>query len=257
MFQETRIWLIGGTSESATIAPHLLQHQLPTIVTVTTPAARQLYPVHELLTVQVGAMNPLEMSKFTQTARISAIVDASHPHAAEVSANAIRVAQQHQIPYLRYERPTVTEPGVTLLPDWETLLTGAYLRDQRVLLIVGYRHLPPFQSWHDRATLFARILPSPKALEVAIASGFPPSRLIALRPPVAPELERALWQQWQISLVVAKTSGTAGGQDVKQTVARSLGIPLILIDRPQVNYPQITQDWGAIVEFCCRHLSEF
>ena len=50
-------------------------------------------------------------------------------------------------------------------------------------------------------------------------------------------METALWQQWRISLVVTKASGTAGGEDIKRQVAAKLGIPLIVIARPQIAYP--------------------
>jgi precorrin-6A/cobalt-precorrin-6A reductase len=63
-------------------------------------------------------------------------------------------------------------------------------------------------------------------------------------------LEKALWQQWDISLVVTKASGTAGGEDIKRTVAAQLGIPLIVIDRPVVEYPQQTSDLSVAIEFC-------
>jgi precorrin-6A/cobalt-precorrin-6A reductase len=119
-----------------------------------------------------------------------------------------------------------------------------------VLLTVGYRYLHLFSSWQERSTLFARILPSVTALGAALAAGFSSDRLIALRPPVSVDLEKALWQQWQISLVVTKASGTAGGEDVKRAVAAELGIGLIAIARPEVVYPQQTSELSRALEFC-------
>ncbi|MEM8640996.1 MAG: cobalt-precorrin-6A reductase [Cyanobacteria bacterium P01_G01_bin.54] len=255
------IWLIGGTSESAAIAQCLVQQQIPCRVTVTTPQAVGLYPVAPCLTVEVGALAPAQLAGFIQLHQVRAIVDASHPHALFISQAAIRIAEQLALPYLRYERPEITttnppraQSWVTTLPDWEQLLAGNHLTHQRVLLIIGYRQLQRFAIWHDRATLFARILPSPIALAAAQAAGFDPRRLIALRPPITPELEAALWRQWQISLVVAKASGAAGGEDVKQQVARQLQIPLLLIARPPMIYPQQSQDLSTIVAFCHQHL---
>lgn len=249
-----QVWLIGGTSESRAIAQVLMQNQIPCVITVTTEAARQLYPIAESLTVQVGALSQGELPAFLRTYGVGAIVDASHPHAVEISQNAIHVAHKLQLPYLRYERPVVSHPSVRTLPDWETLLEGDYLTNQRVLLIVGYRMLHRFVPWHDRATLFVRLLPSLTAIAAAQNAGFDNRRIIALRPPITPELEAALWQQWQISLVVAKSSGTAGGEDVKQQVAEQRQVPLILIARPPITYPQQTQDLRRIVEFCTHHL---
>ncbi|NET53763.1 MAG: precorrin-6A/cobalt-precorrin-6A reductase, partial [Merismopedia sp. SIO2A8] len=47
---------------------------------------------------------------------------------------------------------------------------------------VGYKALPLFSHWQQRSSLFARILPSLKSLEVATAAGFSSNQLIALRP---------------------------------------------------------------------------
>lgn len=247
-----RIWLIGGTSESRTIAQALVAQDIPCVMTVTSSSACQLYPVADCLTIRVGSLQPDTIPNFVARYQVKAIVDASHPHAAEISHHAIQFAQAWPLPYLRYERLRVGTDAehVITLPDWETLLQGDYLTGQRVLLVVGYRRLTQFSPWHDRATLFTRILPSLTALEAAQAAGFKSSRIIALRPPVHPELEAALWQQWQISRVVAKTSGVAGGTDVKQAIATQLQIPLILIERPPLAYPQQTQDMPTIVEFC-------
>jgi precorrin-6A/cobalt-precorrin-6A reductase len=68
-------------------------------------------------------------------------------------------------------------------------------------------------------------------------------------------LEKALWQQWDISLVVTKASGAAGGEAIKRQVAAELGIPLIVIARPVVEYPQQTSDLEAALEFCQTHLN--
>jgi precorrin-6A/cobalt-precorrin-6A reductase len=98
--------------------------------------------------------------------------------------------------------------------------------------------------------LFARILPNIKSLEMAIAAGFTGDRLIALRPPISAAMETALWQQWNISLVVTKASGNVGGEDTKRQVAASLGIPLIVILRPQMIYPRKTFEIADILPFC-------
>ena len=110
--------------------------------------------------------------------------------------------------------------------------------------------LSQFTRWQDRAILFARILPSAIALDAALKAGFTPDRIIAIRPPLCLELETALWQHWNISLVVTKASGTAGGEDNKINLANQLNIPLIIIERPLINYPQMTQYFQSAIEFC-------
>ena len=200
------------------------------------------------------------IEEFLQQQQIVAILDASHPYAVEISQSAIASALKQQIPYLRYERPVVEKqlnaPSAIALFNFDALLAGDYLQGQRVLLTVGYKSLQLFQPWHQKATLFARILPSATALAAAANAGFTPDRLICLRPPISADLERALWRQWIISLVVTKASGTAGGEDIKRTIAAESGIPLIVINRPVVEYPQQTSDLSVALEFCRQHCDQ-
>lgn len=243
-----RLWLIGGTTESAAIAS-AISCNISCIVSVTTVSAQSLYPVTPNLQVWVGTLKPQDLEDFVFQQNITAVLDASHPYATEISLNAIAVTQKLQIPYLRYERSAIDDSSVINVDSFATLLSGNYLTSHRVLLTIGYRALPLFQPWQEKATLFARILPSAKSLETALNSGFINSRLICLRPPISADLERSLWQQWGISLVVSKASGTAGGEDIKRLVAQQLNIPLILVARPEIAYPQQTSDVSIALEF--------
>ncbi|HAC65837.1 MAG TPA: cobalt-precorrin-6A reductase [Cyanothece sp. UBA12306] len=246
-----KIWLIGGTGDSAIIAQEIAKHKFLCLITVTTKNAQNLYPISPYLIIQIGALNQKQIKELCQQEKIISIVDASHPYAVEISQQAISIAQQKNIPYLRYERPSINPNShVILLDSFETLINNQYLEKQRVLLTVGYQALPLFKNWQNRAVLFARVLPRLESLEAAINAGFSSDRLIALRPPMSLELERALWQQWKISLVVTKASGKQGGEDIKTLVAKQLGIPLIVIKRPQINYPNQTDQISDIIEFC-------
>ena len=253
----SRLWLVGGTKESVQLAVAIASLQLPCTVSVTTQSARTLYPTAPGLTVWVGRLAPSQIEAFLQQQQIVAVLDASHPFAVEISTSAIAAARKRQIPYLRYERPSVAaeaNAASVMQLDFDSLLAGDYLCRSRVLLTIGYRTLRMFRPWQERSTLFARLLPSAIALAAAWEAGFTPDRLICLRPPISACLEAALWRQWEISLVVTKASGTAGGEDVKRTVAAQLGVPLIVIRRPTVDYPQKTSDLAVALDFCRRQL---
>lgn len=245
------LWIIGGTGDSIVIATKLAEQGIACLVTVTTEAARRSYPCSPNLQVRVGALAGALLPAFIQQEGIEGILDASHPFAVEISQSAIAAAQSCQIPYWRYERPktqpTIDAP-ITCVSTLEAVLTDEIIADQRVLLILGYRWLAQFAPWQNRGTLFARILPSQTALQAALDAGFTPDRLIALRPPITPELEMALWQQWNITTVITKASGQAGGETTKREVAKALNIPLVMIQRPEMAYPNQYQCHGQLTE---------
>lgn len=281
-------WLIGGTSDSAAIARQLSALAIPYIVTVTTPSAQTLYPANAQ--VWVGKLSPSLAEDFVRRYRVGCIADASHPFASEISGCAIALSQKHLIPYLRYERPTLAnasdlkqnslaashaEHTLISVDSIDSLVDSPLLENQRVLFTIGYRHLEKFASLRPASKLYARILPSLEAIAGAMAAGFSAKEIVALRPPISLALEIALWEQWNISCVVAKASGqlvtpgtpssvrsreidqetdqttdACSGEQIKRQAAHTLGIRLILIDRPAIIYPYKTEDLEEIVDFC-------
>ncbi|MDJ0601381.1 MAG: cobalt-precorrin-6A reductase [Crocosphaera sp.] len=246
-----KLWLIGGTGDSVNLAQNIADHSFPCIITVTTPTAYHLYPNNSVITILTGKLDTAEIQQLCRQQTIRGIIDASHPFAINISRQAMEFANAEGIPYLRYERPSLTSKSHAIYVDnFEDLIKGNYLENKRVLLIVGCQTLSKFKLWHEKAVLYARILPRLTSLEMALKAGFQESRIIALRPPITLELEKALWQQWKIDLVVTKASGKQGGEDIKLTVAKELKIPLIIIKRPLLNYPQQTEQISDIIKFC-------
>ena len=251
------IWLIGGTSESVIIARLMAQSQLKFIVSVTTENASHLYKSIALCHIVVAKLSGDAIINFIQQHYISAIIDASHPFAQEISQSVINVCQALNLTYLRYERPQAniledTDLLVTKVAHLESLLAdNSPVQGKRVLLTIGAKYLPLFKDYQSAATLYTRILPYPQSLNSAYQGGFTSERIIALRPPITQELETALWRLWEIETVVTKAGGKAGGEEIKYQVAKALKIPLIIIERPQIHYPLITSNLEDIKEFIC------
>ena len=249
-----KIWLIGGTGESREIAQIIARDRIPCVITIATSQGKNLYPITPYLTVKIGKLAGEGIQKLCDQEKIIAIVDASHPFAVNISRNAMRIAQQQSIPYLRYERPPL-KPNhqVIEVENFETLIQGNFLQNKRVLLTVGYQSLPWFQKWQHQAILYARILPRIESLTVALQAGFTEDRLIAFRPPINEQLEQAIWQQGKMNLFVTKASGKQGGEAIKAQIAEALGIPLMVIKRPAIPYPQQTDKISDIIDFCRQH----
>lgn len=262
-----RLWIIGGTEESRLLVEALLAHSRKTaqpplslLISVTTDVAKQLYPLSSSVTIWVGRLTFDDADAFLKAHNIGSILDTSHPFAVQISQLAIALSERYRLPYLRYERPhadtvpanwcdATGRPGNLLLSQLADVFKGGYLVQERTLLTLGYRGLADFAAWQSYGKLFVRVLPSQAALAAALTAGFAPERIIALRPPISDALERALWQQWQITQVVTKASGKAGGEDRKQAIAAELGVRLIRIARPVIAYPAQTDCLETAIQF--------
>lgn len=268
-----RLWLIGGTQESRWLVEELRKKTTDVeiaprsvVVTVTTAAACALYPDWPGLSLWTGQLTAQNAEKFVEDYHIGAVLDMSHPFAAQISQLAIAIVQQHNFPYLRYERAEVSSPSMT--SNWrdrqgrsgqvdilhlDELWTRNLLDQERTLLTIGSRQLAKFAPWQSCGTLFVRVLPGSSAIAAALAAGFSADRIVAIRPPISSALETALWQQWKITQVVTKASGHAGGEDQKFAIAAALGVRLVRITRPAVAYPQQTDYLDTALHFALRY----
>ncbi|MBC8121180.1 MAG: cobalt-precorrin-6A reductase [Gemmatimonadaceae bacterium] len=242
------IWLIGGTSQSSWVADRLSTNGWPWFATVVTEAARRLYaPAARVL---VSRLTRETLPDLLRCERVRVVLDCSHPFAVEISRLAIDVCRELTIPYVRFERAACTHTENVLLPDIDALMAREWLMGERVLLATGSKDLWRWRDQHHRRAVFARVLPSVQSIAAASQAGFTQDRIIALRPPFSLELERALWQHWQIETVVTRASGSAGGEEIKSLLARELGVRLIVLERPLVSYPAVSEQWQVVEDFC-------
>jgi precorrin-3B C17-methyltransferase len=66
--------------------------------------------------------------------------------------------------------------------------------------------------------------------------------------PFLKEFDEVLWKNWRIDCVVTKESGEVGGFLAKAEAAYLLGIPLIVVERPQIDYPIVGYDFETVVD---------
>jgi precorrin-6A/cobalt-precorrin-6A reductase len=165
------------------------------------------------------------LAAWLQAHPVRAVVDATHPFAATMSASAAAAAELSGVPLLRLQRPGWTaETG----DDWRWVdsmdqAAVAVAGFGSVFLTTGRKGLGAF------AGLSARCLvrsvdppepPLPARTEVVLARG-----------PFTVDEELALMREHGVEAVVTKHSG-GGMTAAKLTAARALRIPVVLVRRP-------------------------
>jgi precorrin-6A/cobalt-precorrin-6A reductase len=159
--------------------------------------------------------------------RIAALVDATHPYAARISANAAAAAREAGIPILALRRPGWTRrPG----DDWTEVADAAEAaaalgpEPKRVFLALGRQEVAAFAAAPQHDYLIRSVEPVGEAAP-------PGARHILARGPFDEAAERALLASERIEVVVCKNSGgdaTYGKIDS----ARELRIPVLMLRRP-------------------------
>ena len=62
------------------------------------------------------------------------------------------------------------------------------------------------------------------------------------------DLNRALFESFGADVIVTKDSGKIGGVDSKIEAAQDLKIPVVMIDRPRIDYPNLTQNFDEVLK---------
>jgi len=221
-----RILILGGTAEARQLARRLEGDAR--FSPLTSLAGVTDRPAEIAGDIRTGGFGGVEgLMDFIAKERIALMVDAAHPFAVKISANAAQASTQTGIGCLRFERPPWQEqPGDywTHVKDIENAVQ-AIPEDARVLVTIGRQKIAAFFSRPD-IHVIARMIekfssPVPGNAEIFLA-----------RPPFTLEQEYALLEEKGITVLVTRNSG-GNATFAKIGAARELGIPVIMITRPQ------------------------
>ena len=181
---------------------------------------------------------------------ICVFVDATHPYAVNVSRNAMAACAAAGIPYIRFERDLtdISYENVHLVHSYEDAAEIAARFGKNVFLTTGSRNLERFVKAKPLAgcTLIARVLPTADVIALCEELGLTPAQIIAMQGPFSRELNRTMYEKYKADVVVTKNSGTIGGTDAKFQAAADLGLPVVVIDRPVLNYPHLAHTYEEV-----------
>ncbi len=215
-----RILLLGGVTEALAIARTLGPEHIYSLAGV------GRVPTDLTCQVRVGGYGGYEgLAQFVRDERISLILDATHPYAAQISHNAALAAKVCGVPCWALRRPA-WQPQASddwrEVSDWAELIEALKLF-KRPLFTLGrepLQHLdeiPAEQFWTLRAL---DVYPGNERCEV-----------IGARGPFLIEDERALFERRGIDVLISKNSGSTATEP-KLEVARERGVPVLVLKRP-------------------------
>jgi len=220
------VLVLGGTAEGRALAAALADPVVPPFRVISSLAGRTREPLRPAGEVRIGGFGGVGgLVDYLRAERVDVLVDATHPFAEQISANASAASAATGLPLLVLRRPGWTEqPG----DDWRrvpSLEAAAALLPhlgRRIFLTTGRQGIAAFadatECWFLARSVEPPTPPMPLHLEVLLDRG-----------PFTVEGELRLLRDHGIDVLVSKDSG---GADAKLVAARRRDIPVVLIDRP-------------------------
>jgi precorrin-6A/cobalt-precorrin-6A reductase len=222
-----RILILGGTAEARLLAGRLAE-RADLDVTLSL-AGRTVAPVAQPVPVRSGGFGGAAgLADYLVRERIDALIDATHPYATVISANAAAAAQKTAVPFVGLRRtPWVARAGDhwTEVSDVGEAVRALGQQPRRVFVALGRNELAPFVSAPQHFYLVRSVDPVEPPLPL------PQVTYVTGRGPFAEADDRALMTTHGVDAVIAKNSGGAATYG-KIAAARALGIDVIMLRRP-------------------------
>ena len=176
--------------------------------------------------VRIGGFGGVDgLRKWLRDEHIAAVVDATHPFAATITAHAAQVCAELRLPHLVLARPG-WDPGAAIVvaSDAEAAEVAERQRYSRIFLTTGRSGIAPFAGSDAWFLIRAVTAPDDDAL---------PRRhqLVLSRGPYRYDDEFALLQEHRIDALVTKNSGGEMTRP-KLDAAAALGISVLMVARP-------------------------
>jgi precorrin-6A/cobalt-precorrin-6A reductase len=221
-----RVLILGGTTEASALARLLAGD--PRFEATLSFAGRTAAPRSQPVATRIGGFGGADgLARYLAEQAIEAVVDATHPYAPRISANAVVACRRAGIPLATIIRPAWKPQAGD---KWETAPTAvaaalAIGKTPRcVFLALGRQELHAFAAIAQHHYI-ARLIDPPQ--------GARPHKLVLVqqRGPFDFDAELRLLKERKVDVIVSRNSG-GDATYAKIEAARVLRLPVIMISRP-------------------------
>lgn len=221
---QLHVLILGGTTEGRLLGERLAHDERHRVLLSYAGRTERIRPPP--VPHRVGGFGGAEgLAAFLRQSGFDALIDATHPFAARISANAVVAARSAGIPLLRVARPKLEEArsGFRWVASMEEAARALGPLARRVFLTVGRLEVGAFgvAPHHDYLI---------RAVD-DFDPGLPRARVLCARGPFRLEEEQALLVRERIELLVSKDAGSEA-TSAKLVAARALNVPVIMVRRP-------------------------
>lgn len=250
---KSKVMVISGTADGRQIIEELSKLNIPVTATVTTGFGKELLSGLKGVAVVEGKLTPEGMVQLIRDTGAKCLVDATHPYAREASVNAISASEKAGVPYLRFERMDTELAGdrIITVKDFKEAAKTAASMDGNIFLATGSNTVEIFTNEISdyKNRLFARVLPDSRVVLKCEQAGLSANNILAMKGPFSENMNIEMLKHCKAAVMVTKDSGETGGTEDKLQAAQKLGITVILVQRPVVDYPEKVSSRTEVLEF--------
>jgi precorrin-6A/cobalt-precorrin-6A reductase len=222
-----RILILGGTLEARQLAERLAGRA--GVAVILSLAGRTAAPAAVPVPVRSGGFGGARgLADYLTAERLDVLIDATHPYAAVMSANAVHAAQIADVRFLAVRRPRwVAQAGDrwTEVADVVEAVSALGAEPRRAFLALGRKELTPFVAAPQHHYLIRSVDPVEPRLAL------PHAQYLTARGPFSEVDELKLLAENGIEVIIAKNSGGSATYG-KIAAARALGVAVIMLQRP-------------------------
>jgi precorrin-6A/cobalt-precorrin-6A reductase len=222
-----RVLILGGTTEARQLAGRLAARgDLRVTLSL---AGRTASPAPQPVPVRSGGFGGAAgLADYLAGERFDVLIDATHPYAAVISANAAEAARIANVPLVALRRPpwnAIAGDRWIEARDVREAVQALGPTPRRVFVALGRNDLAHFQDAPAHHYLIRSVDPVDPPLRLPHVS------YVTGRGPFGETEDRALMEKHRIDTVIAKNSGGTATYG-KIAAARALGIDVIILRRP-------------------------
>lgn len=236
------VMVMAGTKDAATIIKKLSStRKFNILATTTTSYGADIAKAAGADKVISKGLTSEELVGVIKTNDIDILVDATHPFAANATYNAIKSSKTAGIKYLRFERPEENFKKNNFIHEVSSfeeaaLKTSELIKGMQgnILHLAGVSTLKHITESVDLNRIFARVLPSIVSIKKCLDLGLKQESIIAMQGVFSKKFNKALFEEYDVSLIITKESGETGGTKSKIDAALESGVHVILVTRPKI-----------------------
>lgn len=238
-----KILMLGGTKDSINIIEFIKDNYDAYILTTTTTEYGAKLAREGGSDDTIARPLPKEeIIQIIEDRKIDVLIDATHPFAEHITQTSLSIANELEIPFIRFERPTTNLENIDTsrihyvdsFDDAGKLIESDF-GEGNILHFAGANTMEYILKYVSTERFYPRILKVASSLEKCEKLNVSPDHIIPMNGAATTEENTELIEKYDASVMITKESGEIGGVIDKINAANETDIAVIMIQRPKID----------------------